>query len=201
MPKTDFTGVTAADPNGSSNAIRDAGAGGYVCRVTKCYPDSYTFKTRQGAEVEVLQARLVFDIAAGDFQGKYDDDWGRDPDNDWAHSVCIRYDTGAAKLLGILDCLSGDAKQREQLQEAWNSDDWEKFVGCTFGLAAGAMHFTNSAGYDHVRPDWRRAKWHTVGEIVAGKYEVPGDVDRNGQPLTAEASTSAAVASDDDIPF
>ena len=199
MPKTDFTGVTAADPNAQSS-YTEMGAGAYVVTVTDAKPDSFRFKRRDGVEVEVLQLRLTFDIAAGEFQGEYSDEWGRE--NDWAHSVNIRFDTGAGRLLGIFEKLTGgEAREVERLQEAWNRDDWASFKGLTFGLAAGAMHYVNNAGYEHVRPDWRRAKWLTAGEVVAGKYELPADVDSKGQPLSAAAPAAPSTYADDDLPF
>lgn len=202
MPKTDFTGVTASDPNAQSS-YTEMGAGAYIVTSTAAYPDSYKFKRRDGVEQEVLQLRIVFDVTAGEFAGEYSDEWGKDPAHDFAHSVAIRYDTGAAKLLGIFEKLAGgEAREVERLQEAWNTDDWAAFKGLTFGLAAGAQHYTNNAGYEHVRPYWRRALWLTPAEVIAGKYELPGDVDSKGQPLSAGTSTTTpAAASDEDLPF
>jgi len=201
MPKTDFTGVTASDPNAQSS-YTEMGAGAYIVTSTAAYPDSFKFKRRDGVEQEVLQLRLVFDIAAGEFQGEYSDEWGKDPAHDFAHSVAIRYDTGAAKLLGIFEKLAGgEAREVERLQEAWNTDDWAAFKGLTFGLAAGAQHYTNNAGYEHVRPYWRKALWLTPAEVIAGKYELPADVDSKGQPLAAAAPAASSTYSDEDLPF
>lgn len=200
MPKTNFAGATATAP--SANAIQDMGAGAYIVKVTNAYPDSYKFRTKSGVEVEVLQVRLVFDVAAGEYEGEYADEWGRDPSNDWAHSVAIRFDTKPGTLLWYFEKLTGgEAREVKKLSEAWNTDDWASFKGLTFGLAAGAMHYTNSAGYDHVRPDWRRAKWHTAGEVAAGAYELPGDVDSKGQPWTEPLASPMSAYATDDVPF
>lgn len=201
MPKTDFNGVTASDPNAQSS-YTEMGAGAYIVTSTAAYPDSYRFKRRDGVEQEVLQLRIVFDVTAGEFAGEYSDEWGKDPAHDFAHSVAIRYDTGAAKLLGIFEKLAGgEAREVERLQEAWNTDDWAAFKGLTFGLAAGAQHYTNNAGYEHVRPYWRKALWLTPAEVIAGKYELPADVDSKGQPLAAAAPAASSTYSDEDLPF
>lgn len=204
MPKTDFNGVTASDPNAQSS-YTEMGAGAYIVTSTNAYPDSYKFKRRDGVEQEVLQLRIVFDVTAGEFAGEYSDEWGKDPAHDFAHSVAIRYDTGAAKLLGIFEKLAGgEAREVERLQEAWNTDDWAAFKGLTFGLAAGAQHYTNNAGYEHVRPYWRRALWLTPAEVISGQYELPGDVDSRGQEWqdgSEPAPTHSSAASDEDLPF
>lgn len=161
--------------------------GGYVVKITGVTND---------AKKEYL--KIVYDIAEGPEAGRYSDDWGQNPEHDYAHSFFRSY---KEKALGMF-------KGFIQTVEASNPGytwDWheDRLAGKLIGIVLGLEEYMSNRGEIATRLTVRSVV--PVDRIRAGEYNVP-DIKKY-KPREEAAAPVAPISSPDgfvedpDIPF
>ena len=164
--------------------------GGYVVKITGVINDP---------KKEYL--KIVYDIAEGDEAGRYSDDWGQNPDHDYAHSFFRSY---KEKALGMF---KGFLKTVEDSNPGYTWD-WheDKLCGKLIGIVLGNEEYMSNRGEIAVRLAVRSVI--TPEKIRAGEFNIP-DTKRykpkDGETVTASVSSgpdfSQELIEDKDIPF
>lgn len=160
--------------------------GGYVVKITGVIND---------AKKEYL--KIVYDIAEGPEAGRYSDDWGQNPDNDYAHSFFRSY---KEKALGMF---KGFVKTVEDSNPGYTWD-WheERLAGKLLGIVLGLEEYMSNRGEIATRLTVRSVT--TADKIRAGEYVVPDTKKYKPKAETAVAAPAAQQADfveDPDIPF
>ena len=152
--------------------------GGYVIKITKVTDNPMK---------EYL--KIIYDIAEGDQAGRYDDDWGRNPDNEFAHGFYRSYKDSAAGMFKAFT----NAVEASNAQYIW---DWkeEKLVGKRLGIVLAEEEYENNRGEVKVRLYVYSV--HPADEIRQGKFKVP-----ELKKLKSQSDFSKAVsqAPDEDL--
>lgn len=134
--------------------------GGYVIKITKATDDP---------KKEYL--KLVYDIAEGDQAKRYSDEWGLNPDNDYAHMFYRSY---KEKALGMLKAflIAVDKTNGTHFEEqAKKGLKEEQLVGKLVGIVLSEEEYENNRGEVKVR--LAVASIHTADEIRKGEFKVP----------------------------
>ena len=160
--------------------------GGYVVRITGVIND---------AKKEYL--KVVYDIAEGPEAGRYSDDWGQNPDNDYAHSFFRSY---KEKALGMF---KGFIQTVEESNAGYKWD-WheEKLAGKLIGIVLGSEEYMSNRGEIATRLTVRTVT--TAAKIRAGEFVVPDVKKYKPKAETAVSSPNsmnAETIEDPDIPF
>jgi hypothetical protein len=164
--------------------------GGYVIKITGVIND---------AKKEYL--KIVYDIAEGPEAGRYSDDWGQNPDHDYAHSFFRSY---KEKALGMF---KGFLKTVEDSNPGYTWD-WheDKLAGKVVGVVLANEEYMSNRGEIAVRLAVRSVT--TADKIRAGEFTVP-DVKKY-KPREIETAVAAPASGpdysqelipDQDIPF
>ena len=136
--------------------------------------------------------KLVYDVAEGEFAGKYSDEYWAGEDKDYGHCDYLSLKNfGFLKhMLSVISaCNPGfDA------EVVFDADNWAQFIGREFWAVLDGEVDTNDKGYDR----WKLS----VGDYVkpedaeAGKHREPKITDN--RTAAPEMSTNEVY---DDIPF
>ncbi len=155
--------------------------GGYVIKITKATDDP---------KKEYL--KLVYDIAEGDQAKRYSDEWGLNPDNDYAHSFYRSY---KEKALGMFKAFI-NAVEGSNAKYKW---DWkeEKLVGKLVGIVLAEEEYENNRGEVKVRLAVNSV--HTADEIRKGDFKVPALKKLKG--AAAPEVEGFTQITDADVPF
>ena len=155
--------------------------GGYVIKITKATDDP---------KKEYL--KLVYDIAEGDQAKRYSDEWGLNPDNDYAHSFYRSY---KEKALGMFKAFI-NAVEGSNAKYKW---DWkeEKLVGKLVGIVLGEEEYENNRGEVKVRLYVNSV--HPADEIRKGDFKVPALKKLKG--AAAPEVEGFTPLTDADVPF
>ena len=174
-------------------------AGGYVARITKVV---------DVPEKEYL--KVVYDIAEGPEAGRFATDWGKNPDNDYAHSFARSYKEKARGMFkGFINVVEASNEGYK-----W---DWKeaKLVGKLIGVVLGYEEYMSNRGEIATKLSVRSVV--EPAKIRAGEFIVP-DVKRyklkaenasegqygphNAPPAYPPVySASEEFTQDQDIPF
>lgn len=194
MPKIDNDAFEAAQES-SGGGISQMMPGAYILRIQAVRTEGTT-RSGHWTSDQKQYVQLVYDVAEGEFAGKYSDEYftdamGRvDADKDYMHVHYLSW-----KNMGYLK------KQLRVLSEsnpgfdaraAFEADKWEMFVGKLFGAVLDGEVDTNDRGYDR----WRLS----VGDIVTVQDVRSGNCR---DPKVEDKRTPAAPAPStyDDVPF
>lgn len=154
-------------------------AGGYVCRIVA---------VEDVPEKEYLW--ITYDIAEGEYAGKYSDDWGKD--NPWAHRFVRSYkDSAAGMFKGFVNRIEESNKGF-----VWDQVNESQFVGKEIGLVFQTELYTNTKGDDKERLNVFRVV--AAQDIRVGDFKVPEPVDNRE---TAPQADTVPVDAYDDVPF
>jgi len=196
MPRIDHAAYEAAQES-SGGSMTQMLPGAYVLRVQAVRTEGNTSSGHWTSD-EKQYVQLVYDVAEGEFAGKYSDDYfmdasGRiDPDKDYMHVHYLswkNYGYLKKQLRVLTECNPGfDALA------AFEADKWELFVGKKFGAVLDGEVDTNDRGYD--RWKLRVGDLITLDQIKRGEYREPKIEDKRTQ--VAAPSTSTYM---DDVPF
>lgn len=149
--------------------------GGYVIRITGVTDEP---------QKEYL--RIIYDIAEGDFKGKYNDAWGRS--NPWAHSFIRSYkDSAEGMFKAFLNRLEESNKHINGFTVAeWNkTSDEQKFVGLELGIVLQKRLYTNDKGEDKETLEVRKIV--ASQDIRQGDYKLPEPRDERENTVPERA--------------
>ncbi len=185
-------------------------AGGYVARIQSVRTSG---KDGYGREIDYPEEKqyikLIYDIAEGEFEGIYSDDFWADPENDYRHQIYLSWkNMGAFK--GSVRAIE-ESNPGFDFMAAFNADRYELIVGKLVGIVVGEEEYTANDGSTKTRLGFPRLK--SVQDIKAGKFRVPELKKLDGgkaepapvsTPLAAAAAQAAAEPSggfEYDLPF
>ena len=165
-------------------------AGGYVCKIVKVtdYPAG-----DKNSDKPFLN--IVFDIAEGEYARYYDDDWGHDVNNEWAHSNRHYYTPKSFGMFkGFLKAVdeSNGTNFEEAAEEGF---DERKLVGLLVGYIIGEEEYESNLGEIRTRLRVRSAR--SVQAIREGRYKQPEKKTIQPKPEIQAAPDPNA----DDLPF
>ena len=179
MPKIDMNEYNAATPSGGGDYKR-MGAGGYVvtCQAVRTKGMDYGREVDFAAERQYV--KLIFDIAEGELEGKFSDDYWADESKDWGHQYYLSWKNMGA-LKNTIQCLD-ESNPGFDAMAAFQADNWGLFIGKKFGLVFGEEEYLGNDGSVKTRLTFGRIK--SVQDIRDGRFKVP--------ELKKLASTDAA---------
>lgn len=170
MPKIDMNEYNTATASTGGGEYQRMTAGGYVCRIQAVRTKGTDY---YGNDIDYVNSKqyvkLIWDVADGEFAGKFSDDYWAGEDKDYAHQLYLSWkNLGALKsnITAIEESNPGfDA------MAALNADKWELFVGKLVGLVLGEEEYLGNDGTVKTRFGFPRLK--SVQDIRAGKFKVP----------------------------
>ena len=201
MPKINMRDYEEA--TASTGDYQRMGAGGYVAQIQAVRTDgpaSYG-KGRIDYVNSKEYVKLIYDIAEGDFAGRFSDDYWSGEDKDYAHQIFLSWkNMGAFK--GNIQALDESNPGFDALA-AFQADRWELFIGKKVGIVVGEEEYRGNDGTVKTRLGFPRLK--SIQDIRAGKFKVPEpkklkDDDQGYNAAPAKADVSESVY-DEDIPF
>ena len=149
--------------------------------------------------IEKLYVKLIYDIAEGEFAGKYSDDYWTGEDKDYGHQLFLSW-----KNLGVLKnfmtCLD-ESNPGFDAKAAFDADQWGLFIGKYLGIVLGEEEYIANDGTVKVRYTMPTIK--SVPDIRAGKFKIPALKKLKEAATSTPAGASEQVPTDvyDDIPF
>ena len=201
MPKINMRDYEEA--NASTGDYQRMGAGGYVAQIQAVRTDgpaSYG-KDRIDYVNSKEYVKLIYDIAEGDFAGRFSDDYWSGEDKDYGHQIFLSWkNMGAFK--GNIQALDESNPGFDALA-AFQADRWELFIGKKVGIVLGEEEYRGNDGTVKTKLGLPRLK--SVQDIRAGKFKVPApkklkDDEQGYNAAPAKADVSESVY-DEDIPF
>lgn len=183
-----------------TTAYKNLVPGGYVATITDVeYNDRYEFWS------------FVYDIAEGEFEGYYGDDWGQS--HPYAHSFTKnKFDFDGnpdGRFKRFLMDLQHSNRGKFDIA-AWQAAacDVEMFVGCQIGIVLQKMLKTNNKGVD---TEYLEVYYTTeAADIRNGDYKLPEVRDKRQKAsaikptapsITAPAAVKPSAVDTADIPF
>lgn len=198
MPNINMSDYKAA--SASTGEVAKMPAGGYVVRIQAVRTQGEDYSGRPINYVDEKQyVKLIYDIAEGDFSGKYSDEYWQGESKDYGHCIYMSW-----KNLGALKntiTSFDDSNPGFDAMAAFTADNWQLFVGKLLGIVLGEEEYIGNDGSVKTRYTMPRIK--SVADIRAGKYRTPELKKLPDNQRPAQTSTVADPASiyDDDIPF
>lgn len=162
--------------------------GGYVCRIVR---------VKDHGQEEKPYLHIVYDIAEGEYARFYDDEWGKDPEHDWAHDMRQYYTPAAFGIFkGFLK--SVDISNNTHFEEeAANGIDENRLIGKFIGLIIGEEEYESNQG--EVKTKLRVRGVRPIQTIRDGKFKVP---ELKKLPLAEiDAAIEPTPMDADDLPF
>lgn len=174
-------------------------AGGYVCTVQAVRTAGTNSSGKLVSYPEENQyVKLIWDVAEGEFEGRFSDDYWTEPDRDYGHQFYMSWKNLGA-LKNTIQCLD-ESNPGFDAMAAFEADKWEMFVGKKMGLVLGEEEYEANDGSVKTRFGFPRIK--SVQDIRAGKFKVPPLKKLKGGGGEAAPAVSASESVyDDDIPF
>lgn len=193
MPKIDKNQYEAAEAMGGGEYKRME-AGGYVCTIQAVRTRGTDYN---GNEVDYVSdksyVKLIWDVAEGEFAGKFSDDYWAGEDKDYAHQFYLSWKNLGA-LKNAIQCLD-ESNPGFDSMAAFESDKWALFIGKQFGIVLGEEEYLANDGSVKTRFGFGRIK--SVQDIRDGKFKVPPLKKLDG----AEEEQPAKAETYDDVPF
>lgn len=201
MPKIDREAYEAATET-TGGGIAQMTPGAYVLKIVAIRTEGTDSYGRKWTSGEKQYVKLVYDVAEGDFEGRYSEpyfigwDGKPDPDKDYAHCDYLSW-----KNLGFLkhklNAITASNPGFDALA-AFEADKWDMFVGKVFGAVIDGEVDTNDRGYDR----WRLSigEFASVQDARSGNVREPKVKDNRGA-APAPASTTGTAADYSDVPF
>ncbi len=147
---------------------------------------------------EKQYVKLVFDIAEGEFAGKFSDDFWYGEDKDYAHCTYLSWKNLGA-LKGNMEAIAASNPGFDPMA-AFNADAWHMFVGRYMGLVIGDEEYESDDG--EIKTRLRLPNVKSVQDIREGNYRIPATKKIEGSKSGATAqSYQESSVSDEDIPF
>ena len=178
-------------------------AGGYVVTILDVRTKGEDYGRVVDYPEEKQYIKLIYDIAEGEFAGKYSDDYWQGPDKDYGHQIFFSW-----KNMGAF---KGNVRVFEEsnpgfdFMAAFNADRYDLFVGKKLGIVLGEEEYIGNDGSVKKRFTFPRLK--SVDDIRNGRFKVPPLKTLDGAPQSSTASSGGqdeqppTSVYDDDIPF
>lgn len=202
MPKNfDMNAYNEAEASTGSD-FQKMPAGGYVVAIQAVRTKGNDYGREIDYPEEKQYVKLIYDIAEGDFAGKYSENYWIGEDKDFGHQIYLSWkNMGAFK--GSIKCIE-DSNPGFDAMAAFTADKWELFIGKQVGIVLGEEEYLGNDGSVKTRFGFPRLK--TVQDIHNGRFKVPPLKKLDGG--AAQTSTTAAAekadttdAVYDDVPF
>jgi len=151
-------GKAYKDAEASTGEFKRLPAGGYIAKITA---------VEDKDDKEYLN--ITFDIAEGEFQAFYSDDWGKA--HPFAHSFVRSYKEKALGMFkGFLKTVdeSNGTKFEDQAAKGFNE---QQLVGKVIGVLIGYEEYMSNRG--EIRERTTVTGTRTVDAIKTGNYKVP----------------------------
>ena len=195
MPKIDDNAYNEAQVSTGESVKMPAG--GYVVRIQAVRTHGEDSNHRPVNYVsEKLYVKLIYDIAEGDFAGKYSEDYWQGEDKDYAHCLYLSW-----KNLGVLKnfvtCFD-ESNPGFDSKAAFDADQWGLYIGKYIGIVLGEEEYIGNDGSVKTRYTMPRIK--SVPDIRAGKFRVP-ELKKLKESATPTQDNAVPVDVYDDIPF
>lgn len=174
-------------------------AGGYVARIQAVRTRGEDYGRVIDYPEEKMYIKLIYDIAEGDFAGKYSDEYWSGADKDYGHQIYLSWkNMGAFK--GNIQAIE-ESNPGFDAMAAFTADRYELFIGKLVGIVLGEEEYRANDGSIKTRFGFPRLK--SVQDIRDGKFKVPPLKTLDGAaPSTAPAKAAEQNSIyDDDIPF
>lgn len=201
MPKIDKEAYESAEAS-TGGEYRRMPAGGYIAVIQAVRTDG---PAGNGGRVDYVNAKeyikLIWDVAEGEFAGRFSDDYWSGEDKDYGHQIFLSWkNMGAFK--GNIQAIDESNPGFDALA-AFEADRWEMFIGKKVGIVLGEEEYRANDGSVKTRFGFPRLK--SVQDIRDGKFRVPplkklDDGHQDGY-FAAPAQAPAPSAYDDSIPF
>lgn len=202
MPKINMQEYEAAEAMSGERARM--GAGGYVVIIQAVRTEG---TDGMGRRIDYVNAKeyvkLIYDVAEGDFAGKFSDEYWSGTDKDYGHQIFMSWKNMGA-LKNTINCLD-ESNPGFDAMAAFEADKWELFIGKKLGIVVGEEEYRANDGTIKTRLGFPRIK--SVQDIHDGKFRVPAlkklEEDNDGYfaaPSTPAPGQAASVY-DEDIPF
>ena len=197
MPKNfDMNEYNNAEVSTGGGEFKRMTAGGYIVRIQAVRTKGFEYGREIDYPEEKMYVKLIYDIAEGEFAGKFSDDYWADETKDWGHQIYFSWkNMGAFKgnVLAIEESNPGfDA------MAAFTADKWALFVGKQVGIVLGEEEYLKSDGTVGTRFGFPRLK--SVQDIRDGKFRVP-PLKKLPEGAAAPSTSTAASDAYDDVPF
>ena len=169
-------------------------AGGYVVRIQAVRTKGEDYGREIDYPNEKMYVKLIYDIAEGEFEGKFSDDYWADEDKDWGHQIYLSWkNMGAFK--GSMQAIE-ESNPGFDAMAAFTADKWTLFVGKLVGIVLGEEEYMGNDGTVKIRFTFPRLK--SVQDIRAGKFKVPELKKLDGAQAPAKQQSDDIY---DDLPF
>ena len=144
---------------------------------------------------EKQYVRLGYDIAEGEHQGFYSDDYYAD--KPWSHSVAMSYKETACGMLKARLTRIQESNAGFDPFAAFDADNWQAFIGKQFGGLIGEEEYQANDG--SIKTSLKLRTFKSVADIKSGNFEIPKIKKLKGASNATQ--TQAQPYSDDDVPF
>lgn len=191
MRSLNWSSITAS----ADGDFQQLPAGGYVARIV----DMVDNEKKEYVE-------LVWDIAEGEFAGRYSDKWGQE--HPYAHHLFLSYkDTALPMLKGRLEVIQASNSGFDPFA-AWDAGRLDMFRGRLLGINLQEEEYESTDG--KVRTRMNVCQVIPVDDVRQGKVRVRDKKTLDGvaKPTTgttsappAPSSGSYAPVNEDDVPF
>ena len=191
MRSLNWSSITAS----ADGDFQQLPAGGYVARIV----DMVDNEKKEYVE-------LVWDIAEGEFAGRYSDKWGQE--HPYAHHLFLSYkDTALPMLKGRLETIQASNSGFDPFA-AWDAGRLDMFRGRLLGINLQEEEYESTDG--KVRTRMNVCQVIPVDDVRQGKVRVREKKTLDGVAKPTTGTTSAAPApspgsyapvDEDSIPF
>lgn len=196
MPNIDMGAYEEA--TASTGEFTRMPAGGYVCRIQAVRTEGTDYSGRRIDYInDKSYVKLIWDVAEGEFAGKFSDDYWSGEDKDYGHQFYMSWSNLGA-LKNTIQCLD-ESNPGFDPMAAFQADNWGLFVGKMMGLVLGEEEYRANDGTIKTRFGFPRIK--SVQDIRDGKFKVPPlkKLD-DGETEAPPASASASIYNES-VPF
>lgn len=170
-------------------------AGGYVARIQAVRVNG---KNSDGKPVDYVNdkqyVKLIYDIAEGEFAGRYSDDYWAGEDMDYGHCIYLSWKNEGA-LKGNINSLDESNPGFDALA-ALQGDNWELFIGKLVGIVLAEEEYVGNNG--KVKTRFKLPSLRSAQAIRDGKFRVP-ELDKLPESERREAEQQPDNY--DDVPF
>ena len=208
-----FNEATASTGGGDYKRLP---AGGYVVKIVAVRVEGEEYGRVINYPKEKQYIKFIYDIAEGEFAGKYSDDYWSDPERDWGHQIFMSWkNMGAFK--GNVHLIE-DSNPGFDFMAAFNVNNngevnpiVEQFIGRCFGIVLCEEEYIANDGNVKTRFN-KFPRIKSVDAIREGKFKVPplkkldGDSSEPAPVSTPLAAAAQATAEPSggfeyDLPF
>lgn len=153
MPKLDQTFDNAQES--TAQEFRSMEPGAYMCRVQAVRTEWTDAAGKRWTSDDKNYVKLILDIAEGENEGRFSDDYWQGSDKDWGHTLFMSWTERALGMLKHTFSAFDEANAGFDARAAFEADRWEMFVGKLLLVAWSGQEYESNTGELRlrVRPD------------------------------------------------